>query len=441
MSESVESEEKGTAVRVEVALSHNMLWPGRPGSVWALVKLVAGKAETTGIDDRLPLNLALVLDRSGSMHGEPLEFVKEAVSFVVDQVASCDFLSIITFDQDVDVICPSQNVTNKDSLKTVVKSISSGGSTNLSGGFLRGYREVLKESRPGKVNRILLLTDGEANVGITEPSLLADKAKGMAEKGVSVSTVGVGASFNEDLLMTLAEAGQGHYYYVRNPDEIPKVFADELEGLLSVIAQAISISMEGLNGCHVAGVLGYEPAFTATGASIELPDMYENEVKILALQIDHPPLPPGEHGVFKLVLDYTGATGDLDVVTLQVTAKLTAASGPEDAFEPNFEVIKVVELIRTAVAKDESSEAVHRGDLETGRRVLEERLDVLSALLDMASAPDPELDEEVRDLSKLLEGMDSASPQWIGESTLDSLAFQKELKYQSYQTRRSRPKK
>ncbi len=84
---------------------------------------------------------------------------------------------------------------------------------------------------------------------------------------------------------------------------------------------------------------------------------------------------------------------------------------------------------------------MHRGDWETGRRVLEERLDVLSALLDMASAPDPEIDEEVRDLSKLLEGMDSASPQWIGESTLDSLAFQKELKYQSYQTRRSRPKK
>ena len=83
-----------------------MLWPGRPGSVWALVKLVAGKAETTGKDDRLPLNLALVLDRSGSMSGEPLEYVKESVSFVVDQVASCDFLSIITFDQDVNVISP-----------------------------------------------------------------------------------------------------------------------------------------------------------------------------------------------------------------------------------------------------------------------------------------------------------------------------------------------
>jgi Ca-activated chloride channel family protein len=441
MSQAVESEEKGAPVRVEVALSHNMLWPGRSGSVWALVKLVAGKAETTGKDDRLPLNLALVLDRSGSMSGDPLEYVKESVSFVVDQVASCDLLSIITFDQDVDVICPSQNVANKDGLKKVIKSISSGGSTNLSGGFLRGYREVLKESKPGKVNRILLLTDGEANVGITEPSLLADKAKGMAEKGVSVSTVGVGAGFNEDLLMTLAEAGQGHYYYVSNPDEIPKVFVDELEGLLSVIAQAISVSMEGLSGCHVAGVLGYEPVFTAAGASMELPDMYENEVKILALQIDHPPFPPGEHGVFRLVLDYAGATGDLDAVTLQVTAKLTAASGPEDAFEPNFEVIKVVELIRTAVAKDESAQAVTRGDFETGRKVLQERLDTLSDLSNRAPMPDVEINDEINEVNTLLESMDTASPHWVGDSTLDSQILQKELKFQSYQTRRSRPKK
>ncbi len=441
MSESTGNRGTETIVRVEVSLSHNMLWPGRSGSVWALVKLTAGKAKTTGKDDRLPLNLALVLDRSGSMHGEPLEYVKESVSFVVDQVASCDFLSVITFDQDVDVICQSQNVANKDSLKKVVKSISSGGSTNLSGGLFRGYREVLKECKPGKVNRVLLLTDGEANVGITEPSLLADKAKGMVEKGVSVSTVGVGASFNEDLLMTLAEAGQGHYYYVSNPDEIPKVFADELEGLLSVIAQAISVSMEGLSGCRVTGVLGYEPVFTATGASIELPDMYENEVKILALQIDHPPFAPGEHDVFKLVLDYTGATGDLDAVTLQVTAKLTAASGPEHAFEPNFEVVKVVELIGTAVAKDESAQAVTRGDFETGRKVLQERLDTLSHLSNGAPRPDVEINDEIKEVNTLLESMDTASPYWIGDSTLDSQMLQKKLKFQSYQTRRSRPKK
>lgn len=441
VSEFSEGREMKSVVGVEVVLSHGMLMPGRPGSIWALVRLVAGKAETPGKDQRLPMNLALVLDRSGSMHGEPLEHVKNSVSFVVDQVASCDFLSIVTFDHNVDVLCPSQTVTNKDGLKQVIKSVSSGGSTNLSGGFLRGYKEVLKESKPGQVNRILLLTDGQANVGIIDPPLLAAKAKSMAEKGVSVSTIGVGASFNEDLLMILAEAGQGHYYYVSNPDEIPKVFAEELEGLLSVVAQAISISMEGLSGCRVAGVLGYEPVFTTTGASIDLPDMYENEVKALVLQIDHPPFAPGEHDVFKLTLDYTGTCGDLDTAMLQVTAKLTASDGPDRAFKPNFEVIKAVELVRTALAKNESAEAVDRGDLETGRRVLEERLDTLNTVANMAPVPDPELDEEVKDLNVLLESMDSNSSTWIGESMLHSLAFQKKLKYQSYQTRRSRPKK
>jgi hypothetical protein len=169
--------------------------------------------------------------------------------------------------------------------------------------------------------------------------------------------------------------------------------------------------------------------------------LYENEVKILALQIDHPPLPPGEHDIFKLMLDYTGATGDLDAVTLQVAAKLTAASGLEHAFEPNFEDIKVVELIQTAVAKDESAQAVTRGDFETGRKVLEERLDTLSDLANRAPRPDDEINHEMNEVNNLLESMDIASAYWVGESTLNSQMLQKKLKFQSYQTRRSRRKK
>ncbi len=406
-----------------------------------MVKLVTGKVKIPDKDERLPLNLALVLDRSGSMHGEPLEYVKESVSFVVDQVGADDFLSIVTFDNNVEVICPSQTVINNDNLKQVVKSISSGGTTNLSGGFLRGYKEVFEGAKSGQVNRIILLTGGQANVGITEPSLLTAKAKGMVDKGVSVSTIGVGTSFNEDLLMMLAEAGQGHYYYVCNPDEIPGIFAEELEGLLSVIAQAVSMSMEGLDGCRVTGVLGYEPVFSPTGAKIDLPDMYENEVKILALKLEHPPFAPGEHDVFKLTLDYTGTTGNLDSVTLRVTAKLTASDGSDLLFEPNFEVIKVVELTRTALAKDEGAEAAGRGDFDTGRKVLKERLDALNSLSSKAPRPDPQLDEEISDLTVLLESMDRTSSQFVGDSALGSQAFQKELKYQSYQTRRSRPKK
>ncbi len=91
--------------------------------------------------------------------------------------------------------------------------------------------------------------------------------------------------------------------------------------------------------------------------------MNEKEVEILASQIDHPPLPPGEHGVFRLVLDYTSATGDLDAVTLQVAAKLTEASGPERAFEPNFEVIEEAEIPELSDSK--------KSPLKVNRRFLE----------------------------------------------------------------------
>ena len=124
-----------------------------------------------------------------------------------------------------------------------------------------------------------------------------------------------------------------------------------------------------------------------------------------------------------------------------VTAKLTASDGPDLLFEPNFEVIKVVELTRTALAKDESAEAAGRGDFDTGRRVLEERLDALNSLSHEAPRPDLQLDEEISNLNVLLESMDRTSSQFVGDSALGSQAFQKELKYQSYQTRRSRPKK
>ncbi|MGI6539217.1 MAG: vWA domain-containing protein [Bacillota bacterium] len=156
--------------------------------------------------------------------------MKQATQFLVEQIGANDVLSITVFNHEVDVALPSQKVTNKDLVKGAIDSIWPGGSTNLSGGLLRGYEEALKECRPGQVNRVLLLTDGMANVGVTNPAALSAKARAMLEQGVSLSTVGVGLSFDEDLLIALAEAGGGAYYYIKDADEIPNVFSAELKG-------------------------------------------------------------------------------------------------------------------------------------------------------------------------------------------------------------------
>ena len=303
----------------------------------------------------------------------------------------------------------------------------------MSSGLLRGYEETIKECRADQVNRVLLLTDGMANAGIVDPDTLAGKAEAMLRKGVSLSTVGVGLHFNEDLLIGLAEAGKGSYYYVREPDEIPGVFATELQGLLSAVAQGISLEVRGLSGCRATAVLGYEPAFDDTGMSLSLPDMFHDEQKLLAMEIDHPALAAGEREILRIHLSYADAAHDLDSVSVDVTAKMTVGSAGDQPEGPVFEVLKIVELARTAVVKDQSIEAIDRGDFESGRRALEERLTALKELQQACGQGDPELQEEISNLERMsVQDTDIFSACFDAES-------RKDLRYQSCQRRRNRP--
>jgi Ca-activated chloride channel family protein len=420
------------SVQAQVILSHSVLPEGKPGKLWAIIKLSSGPKQQ-GAAERLPLNVGVVLDRSGSMSGRPLDYVRQAAKFLVEQVGANDVLSLTVFDSQVDVVFPAQRVTNKDMLKKAVDSISAGGSTNLSGGLLRGYEEALKECRSEQVNRVLLLTDGMANAGIIDPDMLAGKAGAMLRRGVSLSTVGVGLHFNEDLLIQLAEAGRGSYYYVREADEIPSVFASELQGLLSVVAQNIGLEVHGLSGCHATAVLGYEPAFDDTGMLLTLPDMFHDEQKLLAVEIDHPGLAAGEHEILKIRLSYADAAHDLDAVSVEVTAKMFAGSAGDQPEGPDFEVLKIVELTKTAIVKDQSVEAIDRGDFEVGRQALEERLTALRELMESHGQDDPDLQEEISNL-------ESMSVQDPGSfSTCFDAGSRKELRYQSYQRRHNRP--
>lgn len=390
-------------VRIAIRMSHNLIPPDRAGVIWALLELTSAAVRSGEESKRLPVNVGLVLDRSGSMTGKPLEYVKRAAAFVVEQIGASDRFSLVTFDDQVDVLCPAQQVTNKDYLKSVIEGVQPGGSTNLCGGFLRGCQEVLMEAKPGQVNRVVLLTDGQANVGVTDPSILAAKARSVAEKGISVTAIGVGEQFNEDLLIAMSEAGRGNYYYIKNPDQIPGVFAEELQGLLKVVAQGIRVIVKGCPACSVMRVLGYEPAVTPEGITVDLPDMYENETKVLVLELAHPALPPGEHEVLRIGVEYSDSLGNLDAVSVHVGVRLNVGDGPAELYQPNIEVIKVVELTRTAVVKDKVVDAVDRGDFEQSRAMLQERVNALSALQQTLGQPDAEIAREVEELGDLLE--------------------------------------
>lgn len=252
--------------------------------IYLYLELKAAKVERQVA--RVPLNISLVIDRSGSMEGDKLNYVKKAVDFVIQNLDKNDYLSIIQYDDNVNVVSFSGLVTNKEELHKKVKAIVSGGMTNLSGGMLEGYNQVKTTQKEGFVNRVLLLSDGLANVGITGHEQLKEIArKQFRENRVGLSSFGVGADFNEELMTHLAEHGGANYYFIEQPDQIPQIFAQELSGLLSVVTQNTTLEVEFPEAyTQVEKVYGYLFQQNGNKVTINFNDVFSEEEKAVVIK-------------------------------------------------------------------------------------------------------------------------------------------------------------
>ena len=194
---------------------------------------------------RPPLNLALVLDRSGSMAGgKKMPFAREAAAFAVKQLLPTDRVSVTIFDDVVETIVPGGPAADKPALVRRIEQIQPRGSTDLHGGWAEGGRQAEAGLVAGGVNRVLLLSDGLANVGVTDPNTIAAEARGLAARGVGTTTLGVGDDYNEDLMEAMARAGDGNYYYIESPVQLVDIFQTELQGLMATLGQKVSLGLE-----------------------------------------------------------------------------------------------------------------------------------------------------------------------------------------------------
>ena len=173
---------------------------------------IAGKEKSR----RTPLNLAVVLDKSGSMTGAKLEKTKQAAMQLVDRLAPNDIFSLVIFSDTAQVLLPAQKVEDKDALKEKIQSIEANGSTALYAGVKMGADQIQEYFSSKRINRVILLSDGLANVGPSSPRQLRLLGSDLAERGISVTTIGVGDDYNEDLMAGLAEASDANYYYVQD---------------------------------------------------------------------------------------------------------------------------------------------------------------------------------------------------------------------------------
>lgn len=341
-------------------------------AVRALITLEGQAPATTGA--RVPLNLSLVLDRSGSMHGEKLAAARDAAAFLVRRLAPEDRVTVVAYDGDVMTVADEH--TPRAAVAHLIQQIEPGGSTNLSGGWLRGRELVAaraEKARKGAMNRVLLLTDGQANMGITDPQKLTGLCASAARTGVTTTTVGFGADYDEALLRAMADAGGGSTYYIERPDQAPGVFEEEIEGLLSLAAQNVAIEVRPSNAVQLTTVWHDYPSTPIPhGRRIEVGDIYAREPKSLLLEF------------FVPTLGDTAGAGDADIAALRVTADVLTAEGGvahqtvtlpvRSPLSPAGQSDPVVQeellLVKTARAREESLRRREAGDDDAAGDVL-----------------------------------------------------------------------
>ncbi len=208
---------------------------------------------------RAPMNLCVVLDRSGSMEGAKIEKARQAAAMAVDKLGDDDFFSLVTYDNETNLLIAPQRVGNRDNreeLKARIHRIRPGGSTALHAGVVLGARQVRDKFEKERVNRVILLSDGIANVGPSSTSDLARLGRELRGDGIAVSTVGLGDDYNEDLMTALAEASNANYYYVKDAEKLPSVFAQELGTARSLLARSIVIRIEAPEGVRLKEIIG-----------------------------------------------------------------------------------------------------------------------------------------------------------------------------------------
>ena len=206
---------------------------------------------------RPPLNLGFVIDRSGSMAGAEIEAAKAAAVYAVRQLGEADRVAVTVFDDQVETIVSSVKATSAEKASAIraIERVRVGGSTALHAGWLEGGMQVSEHMNKKLLNRVLLLTDGQANAGKTDPDGICSDVHGLALRGVGTTTLGVGDHYNEDLLQAMARSGDGNYYHINGAADLEALFASELQGLMATIGQTVSLGLEPQSQTRVVDVL------------------------------------------------------------------------------------------------------------------------------------------------------------------------------------------
>ncbi|EFK10383.1 von Willebrand factor type A domain protein [delta proteobacterium NaphS2] len=382
-------------VGCKIELDRGVLPAENPQNV--VVKVTLDAPAPPSRMERPPVNIAIVLDRSGSMSGQKLEKAKQAAIEALRRLGQKDMFSVIVYDHNVKTIVPAQSARNVEWIESRIRGIGPGGNTALFGGVSQGASEVRKNLSNKYVHRIILLSDGLANVGPSSPEDLGRLGAALIKESISVTTIGVGTDYNEDLMARLSQNSDGNTYFVESSRDLPKIFAAELGDVLNVVAKKVSVIIQCPNGVEPVRIIGRDGRINGGTVALSLNQLYGGQEKYVLVEVR---VPAGKNGedtkVAMAEVTYVNPfTRKKEISKGHVNASFSRDPATVEK-SANIGVKRDVQLNKKALAEEE---AIRFSDDGKAGQAVDALLNSAQQLKDFGTKyKDPEILEKAREL-------------------------------------------
>ena len=388
-----EAAKKTTEVVCKVESDRSVLPAGQAERT--VLKVSLGAPDAPNVKNRPSVNLCLVLDHSGSMGGGKMEQAKEAAITALRRLDKQDFFSLVIYDHEVETLVPAQRAENLEWIEARIRSIEARGSTALFAGVSQGAAEIRKNLDDRHVSRILLLSDGLANVGPSSSEDLGRLGTSLRKENVSVTTIGVGTDYNEDLMARLAQQSDGNTYFVENSRDLPRIFAAELGDVLSVVAREVRIVIECTEDVRPIRIIGRDGRIDGQQVELSLNQLYGGQEKYILVEVEVPATDEGRDRQLAVArCEYENLLTRKPAVARGSSRVTFSRADDKVQASVNAPVVKVVVLNEAAAAKDDAIRLVDENRPAEAASVLRSRS--VELRLSGEKYADPDLLEEAK---------------------------------------------
>lgn len=365
-----------SSISVQARLEFQKVPLGKKKEAHLLITLEGQKHE----GDRKPLSLAAVVDVSGSMAGEKLQYAKRSLRKLVEHMTDQDTLAILAFSDNVFMVSEAARMTQpaKDRAIAEIEKLHDLGSTNLSGATLEGYdtiRKAVEKKLAGSIERAFLFTDGQPTAGDVSFQGLVGIAKDRKPENCGLTCFGYGSDYNKELMTAMTKAGGGNEYHITTPDQAPAAFGREIGGLLSCVAQAVKVTVKTKPDVKIKEVLNdfdVKGNGDETEAVISVDDVYGGEKRKLLLRLELPAMDKAIHHPFKLA-DVVVSFEDLvskEARVEEVAVKVEYVKEEDADKESDKEVLEQIAVQKAAKAQEEAERLAQAGQFDAARQVV-----------------------------------------------------------------------